>query len=94
MFEVLQRCNDQKQPKMKSFKLSHDHIGFIGFTEYEYTNAVFCLHDMIKNNPDWVQDYPKGKWTVEMFDDETCEYKILYMLTTAKIKKLQKDGLF
>lgn len=79
---------------MKTFKLSHDHIGFIGFQEYEYTNAVFCLHDMIKNNQDWLQDYPKGKWMVELFDDETCEYKVLYTLTTAKIKKLQKDGLF
>lgn len=79
---------------MKTFKLENDHIGFIGFEEQEYTNAVFCLHDAIKNNQDWVNDYPKAKWNVNLFDAETGENKIVYSLTTAKIKKLQKDGLF
>lgn len=79
---------------MKAFRLENDYIGFIGFTEYEYTNAVFCLHEIIKNNQDWVNDYPKAKWSVEMFDEETGEAKIVYTLTTSKIKKLQKDGLF
>ena len=79
---------------MKSFKLENDHIGYIGFEEQEYTNAVFCLHDMIKNNEDWLNDYPKAKWNVNLFDDETSESKIVYSLTTSKIKKLQKDGLF
>jgi len=79
---------------MKSFKLENDHIGYIGFEECEYTNAVFCLHDLIKNNQDWLNDYPKAKWNVNLFDSETSESKIVYSLTTAKIKKLQKDGLF
>lgn len=79
---------------MKTFKLENDHLGFIGFTEYEYTNAVFCLHDMIKNNPDWVRDYPKAKWNVNLCNEETSECKIVYSITTAKIKKLQKEGLF
>ena len=79
---------------MKAFRLENDHIGFIGFDEQEYTNAVFCLHDIIKNSQEWVNDYPKAKWNVELFDDETGESKIVYSLTTAKIKKLQKDGLF
>tara|TARA_R100000951_G_scaffold32831_1_gene27919 strand:+ start:36 stop:275 length:240 start_codon:yes stop_codon:yes gene_type:complete len=79
---------------MKVFKLSHNFIGFIGKTEYNYTDAVTALHNEIKESQDWLQDYPKGKWMVELFDDETCEYKVLYTLTTAKIKKLQKDGLF
>ena len=79
---------------MKTFKLENDHIGYIGFDEQEYTNAVFCLHDMIKNNQDWLNDYPKAKWNVNLFDDETSESKIVYTLTTSKIKKLQKDGLF
>tara|TARA_Y100000114_G_scaffold155174_1_gene178751 strand:+ start:45 stop:296 length:252 start_codon:yes stop_codon:yes gene_type:complete len=83
---------------MKTFKLSHDHIGFIGFQEYEYTTAVRALHEMIENEKEWLQDFPKGKWTVELFNDETWDpkerYKVLYTLTTAKIKKLQKDGLF
>jgi chromatin remodeling complex protein RSC6 len=82
--------------KMKAFKLSHNFIGFIGLTEYEYTNAVFCLHDMIKNNQDWVDDYPKGTWFVEIFDTESenAEYKVVYKIQNSKIKKLQKDGLF
>ena len=79
---------------MKTFKLSHDYIGFIGFQELEYTTAIIALHEMIKNNQDWLEEYPKGKWMVELFDDETSEYKVLYTLTTAKIKKLQKEGLF
>ena len=83
---------------MKTFKLSHDHIGFIGFREYEYTTAVRALHEMIENEKEWLQDFPKGKWTVELFNEETEElkdrYKVVYTLTTAKIKKLQKDGLF
>ena len=79
---------------MKTFKLENDQIGFIGFEEYEYTNAVFCLHDLIKNNQNWLNDYPKAKWNVNLLDSETSESKIVYSLTTAKIKKLQKDGLF
>jgi hypothetical protein len=79
---------------MKTFKLENDHIGYIGFEEYEYTNAVFCLHDMIKNNTDWLKEYPKAKWNVELFDGTTGESKIVYTLSTAKIKKLQNEGLF
>jgi phage host-nuclease inhibitor protein Gam len=79
---------------MKTFKLENDHIGFIGFEELEYTTAIRALHEMIENNQDWVNDYPKAKWNVNLFDGETGETKIVYTLTTAKIKKLQKDGLF
>lgn len=95
-FGVLERTNDQNKHQMKAFKLSHTFIGFIGFTEYEYTNAVFCLHDMIKNNQDWVDDYPKGTWFVEVFEteEENKEYKVVYKIQNSKIKKLQKDGAF
>ena len=79
---------------MKAFRLENDHIGFIGFTEYEYTNAVSALHENIKENHEWLDENPKAKWNVEMFDQETGEVKIVYTLTTSKIKKLQKDGLF
>ena len=79
---------------MKSSKFENDHIGYNGFEECEYTNAVFCLQDLIKNNQDWLNDYPKAKWNVNLVDSETSEAKIVYSLTTAKIKKLQKDGLF
>jgi hypothetical protein len=93
-FIVDLNINQKQTTKMKTFKLENDHIGYIGFEEQEYTNAVFCLHDMIKNTPDWVEQYPKAKWNVELVDVETCESKVVYSLTTAKIKKLQKDGLF
>ncbi len=86
--------NQKQKTKMKTFKLENDHIGYIGFEEQEYTNAVFCLHDLIKNNQDWLNDYPKAKWNVNLFDSETSEAKVVYSLTTAKIIKLQKDGLF
>jgi len=79
---------------MKAFRLENDHIGFIGFEEQDYTTAIRALHELIENNNDWVNDYPKAKWNVEMFDKETGEAKIVYTLTTSKIKKLQKDGLF
>jgi hypothetical protein len=94
MFTPSQRSDTKNTTIMKTFKLENDHIGYIGFEECEYTNAVFCLHDLIKNNQDWLNDYPKAKWNVNLFDAETSESKIVYSLTTAKIKKLQKDGLF
>ena len=55
---------------MKTFKIYHTGIGQIGFDEYEFTNAVFCLHNMAKENTDWVMDYPQAKWSVELYDDE------------------------
>jgi hypothetical protein len=81
---------------MKAFKLSHNFIGFIGQTEYDYTTAVSSLHDEIKESQIWVDDYPKGIWSIEIFntESETADYRVVYSLTTAKIKKLQKEGLF
>jgi len=75
------------------FKTVNDHIGFIT-EEATFTKAVSVLHRLIDQNEDWLNDFPKGKWTVDAFDDEICESKVVYSLTTAKIKKLQKDGLF
>lgn len=79
---------------MKTFKLENDYIGYIGNEEYEYTNSVSLLHQIIKDTPEWIEEYPKSKWNIELFDGETGESKIVYSLTTSKIKKLQKDGLF
>ncbi len=81
---------------MKAFKLSHNYIGFIGRTMYDYTTAVSSLHNEIIESQDWVDNYPKGIWSVEIFDteSETAEYKVVYKIQNSKIKKLQKDGLF
>ena len=81
---------------MKAFKLSHNFIGFIGQTEFNYTDAVSALHNEIKESQDWVNDYPKGTWFVEIFDTEaeTAEYKVVYKIKNSEIKKLQKEGLF
>ena len=81
---------------MKAFKLSHNFIGFIGQTEFSYTDAVSALHNEIKASQDWVDDYPKGTWFVEVFDteEENTKYKVVYKIQNSKIKKLQKDGSF
>ena len=79
---------------MKHFKIYHDHIGQIGFNEQEYTNAVFCLHCLVRENEEWIEEFPKGKWSVELCDEDNSSWKTMYTLTTAKIKKLQTQNLF